>query len=162
MLIKIAKASDDIIDSGQIKNKLNCRITFKTHFTCNGSTWLIDITKTPVLLNEKGQMWLALFRVSIANAGKPGELFCYTDEGFMLSYDYKTEIWTVINIPHITKSESEVLKLSAQGYSRSNIAKLTGRSEQTIKSHIHNICKKLSRHTIDEACNAALELGILQ
>lgn len=62
---------------------------------------------------------------------------------------------------HLTPTEHEVLNYIAKGFTGPEIAKLTGKSVNTIPVHIKNIYRKLSVHNRGEAVYQAMQLGII-
>lgn len=62
---------------------------------------------------------------------------------------------------HLTPTEYEVLNYIAKGFTGPEIAKLTGKSVNTIPVHIKNIYRKLSVHNRGEAVYQAMQLGII-
>lgn len=63
--------------------------------------------------------------------------------------------------PKLTPQQYEVLDLMAQGYSNTEVAALSHRNVQTVKSHQGNIYRKLAVHTRVEATVQAVRWGLL-
>jgi DNA-binding NarL/FixJ family response regulator len=63
--------------------------------------------------------------------------------------------------PRLTPTELEVLGLIAKGFTKREIAQLTGRSVTTVPGHVRNIYRKLSVHNRSEAVYEAMHLGLL-
>jgi DNA-binding NarL/FixJ family response regulator len=61
----------------------------------------------------------------------------------------------------LTKRELEILKLAAEGYSNSQLAKMLWVTEQTVKFHLSNIYRKLNVSNRTEAARWAQVNGIL-
>ncbi|HEX7063807.1 MAG TPA: LuxR C-terminal-related transcriptional regulator [Bacillales bacterium] len=61
----------------------------------------------------------------------------------------------------LTPAEKEILKLKAKGYSRIRIADETYRSEDTVKSHIRGINRKMGTTNYKEAARMAKDFGII-
>jgi DNA-binding NarL/FixJ family response regulator len=61
----------------------------------------------------------------------------------------------------LTKRELEILKLAAEGYSNSQLAKMLWVTEQTVKFHLSNIYRKLNVSNRTEAARWAQVNGVL-
>src|ERR1035437_752068 len=59
----------------------------------------------------------------------------------------------------LTPSEREILQLLAKGASTKDVAAKTGRSPQTVDTHIHSICRKLNCSGRREAIAIATDAG---
>jgi DNA-binding NarL/FixJ family response regulator len=62
----------------------------------------------------------------------------------------------------LTRREVEILRLTAQGYSNAELAKLLWVTEQTVKFHLSNIYRKLGVSNRTEASRWAQVNGVLQ
>ena len=61
----------------------------------------------------------------------------------------------------LTKRETEILRLTAEGHSNSELAKMLWVTEQTVKFHLSNIYRKLDVSNRTEASRWALMHGLL-
>jgi DNA-binding NarL/FixJ family response regulator len=61
----------------------------------------------------------------------------------------------------LTKRETEILRLTAEGYSNSQLARMLWVTEQTVKFHLSNIYRKLDVSNRTEASRWAQRNGIL-
>jgi LuxR family maltose regulon positive regulatory protein len=61
----------------------------------------------------------------------------------------------------LTKRESEVLPLLAQGLSNKDIASALHLSNETVKKHLYRIFQKLDTHSRTETARKAMEFGLL-
>ena len=61
----------------------------------------------------------------------------------------------------LTAREWEVLRLTAKGFRNRDIARLIGRSVETVKAHLRNIMQKLGVEDRTEAVMVALQRGII-
>ena len=66
-----------------------------------------------------------------------------------------------IAVPALTKREVEILRLVAEGYSNSQLAKMLWVTEQTVKFHLSNIYRKLDVTNRTEASRWAQLHGLL-
>lgn len=64
-------------------------------------------------------------------------------------------------IPALTPSENDVIKLMCDGKSNADIADFLGISLSTVKFHVSNIFMKLNAKNRHEAIKIAAELGII-
>ncbi|NOY51566.1 MAG: response regulator transcription factor [Chlorobi bacterium] len=62
----------------------------------------------------------------------------------------------------LTKTETQVLKLLAEGNSRENACNILGLKSNTIQFHCRNIFKKIKRNKLVSVIEEAKRLGILQ
>jgi len=61
----------------------------------------------------------------------------------------------------LTPREMEVLKLTAKGLRNRDIARIIGRTEETVKAHLRNIMTKLGAADRTEAVTLALQRGMI-
>ncbi len=65
------------------------------------------------------------------------------------------------NVPDLTRRQSDVLRLLAQGYSNEEIAKRLFLSVFTVRSHVQSILEKLGVHSKVEAVSRAFRDGLI-
>jgi DNA-binding NarL/FixJ family response regulator len=65
------------------------------------------------------------------------------------------------SVPELTRRETEILKLVAEGYSNAQLARLLWVTEQTVKFHLSNIYRKLDVANRTEASRWAQLNGLL-
>jgi DNA-binding NarL/FixJ family response regulator len=66
-----------------------------------------------------------------------------------------------VDVPDLTRRELEILRLVAEGYSNSQLAKMLWVTEQTVKFHLSNIYRKLDVANRTEASRWAQVHGVL-
>jgi DNA-binding NarL/FixJ family response regulator len=66
-----------------------------------------------------------------------------------------------VDVPELTRRELEILRLVAEGYSNSQLAKMLWVTEQTVKFHLSNIYRKLDVSNRTEASRWAQVHGVL-
>ncbi len=66
-----------------------------------------------------------------------------------------------VDVPGLTRRELEILRLVAEGYSNSQLAKMLWVTEQTVKFHLSNIYRKLEVSNRTEASRWAQVHGVL-
>ena len=62
----------------------------------------------------------------------------------------------------LTRREIEVLMLTATGKTRAEAAQILSVSEETIKAHVENACRKLHAANKTHAITIAMTLGLIE
>lgn len=107
---------------------------------------------TPIFLTEKGRVWKAICVVSLSNNQKSGNIK-FTKQGSeeVWNFDMQNKTWEKSEKANLTERESEILHLSAQNFSISEIAEKMFLSADTIKFHRRKLFEKLGVSNISEA-----------
>ena len=63
--------------------------------------------------------------------------------------------------PSLTRRETEVLRLLGEGQSTAEASAALGVTDNTFRSHVRNILRKLGTHSRVEAVSAALQLRLI-
>lgn len=117
---------------------------------------LINQKLTPILLNEKNQIWLALCTLSVAPYKKKrGIIIRKEGEKTQYTYDFASNKWRTINVVNLSDIDIDVLRLSEQGLSNQEIADLLYYDINSIKFHKKQIFKQLKVTNIKEAIDYA-------
>lgn len=117
---------------------------------------LVNQKLTPIALNEKNQIWLALCTMSIApHKKRRGIIIRKAGDTHHYTYDFITKQWKTVNIVNLTKNDIDILRLSEQGFSNKEIGDILFYDVNTIKFHKKQIFSKLKVKSIKEAIDYA-------
>lgn len=117
---------------------------------------LINQKLTPIMLNDKNQIWLALCVISIApNRKRRGIIIRKEGADTQYTYDFIEHKWKTINIVKLSDIDIDILKFSEQGLSNQEIADILFYDVNSIKFHKKQIFRKLKVKSIKEAIDYA-------
>ncbi len=113
---------------------------------------LINHKLTPLALNERKQIWLALCVVTLAPKRSYGEVVIQSEKE-AVKHIYDPAICNWISIPKLflTDVDVSILRLSAQGFSNKEIADLLFYDINSIKFHKRQLFKKFGVDNTIEA-----------
>jgi len=122
----------------------------------SGKKSLINHQITPMRLTENGQLWLALCAVCLSSNTTSGNIVVTRkNSSKQWSFDRKSRKWKEVLRPKLKNVEIEVLRLSAMGYTMSEIADEVHRSQDTVKMYRKDIFEKLNVDNIAAAISYA-------
>lgn len=163
MLQEINAAGFGLYYRQEKEERLDMTIQYDFHLQyTNGRKILINHKLTPILLNENGDIWLALCVVSLSPRTTPGNVLLQKkDSPVHHAYSFESKHWK--EVPNITLSEREtdILRLSAQGYANVEIGEHLFIDANTVKFHKKNIFQKLEAENITEAIGIAANLRLI-
>lgn len=117
---------------------------------------LVNQKLTPILLNNKNQIWLALCTLSISPHKKQrGVIIRKAGADSHYTYDFCNKKWQHVNIPKLKDIDIDILKLSEQGLSNQEIADILFYDINSIKFHKKQIFNLLNVKNIKEAIDYA-------
>ncbi len=133
--------------------RLSYTISYDFHLQNNkGNTFLINHKLTPLFLTQKGKIWKAICIVSLSNNKEAGNICIYKqNENRFWHYDLKGKYWTTEEQMLLSEREREILSLSIQGYTITEVADKLFVSPATIKFHRTKLFAKLQVSNIAEA-----------
>lgn len=127
-------------------------LSYDFHMICNGKERLINQQLTPLVLNKKGYIWLALCTISLSSCKKAGNgILRKTGMRDFWAYDLKEQNWKFCKEFKLSDIEKEILRLSVQGLKVDEIAARFGKQRDHIKNYKRILFKKLNVHNISEA-----------
>ena len=147
--------------------------------TCNGTNLLREARVTSpesrcVVLTEKSDegerdaAFAAGAWAYCAKLAEPDDLVAAIRQLFSPSIYFadsrprpSQSVWAAEEPKVLTKRESEILRLTAEGHSNSELAKMLWVTEQTVKFHLSNIYRKLDVSNRTEASRWAMMHGLL-
>lgn len=117
-----------------------------------GPTLMVNQKLSTILLNEKGEMWMALCVLNLSPSEEPGNMYVkMDDELHHLHYSPRVRRWQKNQVIRLTSREREILLLSASGYSREETGKKLFIAADTVNYHKKGLYEKLGVTTITEA-----------
>ncbi|CAK7013035.1 MAG: hypothetical protein BACD_01059 [Bacteroides rodentium] len=163
MLQEINLSGFDLYYKQEKENRQDMTIQYDFHLQyANKKKILINHKLTPILLNENGDIWLALCVVSLSPRTTAGNVILQKKNAPVhYSYSFNSKHWK--EIPNITLSEREtdILRLSAQGHANNEIGEHLFIDANTVKFHKKNIFQKLEAENITEVIAIAANLRLI-
>lgn len=153
MLFEINRAGFLFAQNVPAENLLEYTLSFDFQIKQpEGKDLMINHKVTPLHLTYEGKIWLALCTVSLSSHTQIGNIEVMR-RGYNSRWKYstKTHTWKECEGVALKDYEKEVLYLSAQGYTMSEISKRMYKSIDTIKGYKRQIFEKLDVGSITEA-----------
>lgn len=153
LLLEINKAGFLFYYNLPVEDRLSYTISYDFHiFNKTRKKQLINHKLTPILLNEKGQLWLALCIVSTSTKTASREIsITNTENSIEYIYSRESGRWKEKEPIELSEREIEILRLSAQGCINKDIADIICVDINTVKYHKKNIFQQLNVRNINEA-----------
>ncbi|MDC1809045.1 helix-turn-helix transcriptional regulator [Bacteroides uniformis] len=140
----------------QDRIKYSISYDFFIYTGSNNRKILVNQKLTPILLNDKNQIWLALCTVSIAPYRKRrGIIIRKEGSETQYTYDFSTYKWNTVNVVKLTHIDIDILRLSEQGFSNQEIADILFYDVNSIKFHKKQIFSQFNVTSIKEAIDYA-------
>lgn len=162
LLIDINEAGFSFHHTIPVEERMEWYISYDFHVINNGHPILINHKLTSLAQTSDGRMWLALCVVSASTHTTAGHIEIHkagTPEYF--KYNRNTRRWVKDVMPSLTEGEKEVITLSIQGYTMTEIADRICLSIDTVKKYRQRIFEKLDVRNISEAIVAATNNKLL-
>lgn len=127
-----------MFNSMPLRERSDYTLSYNFHILCGKKKKLIHHLITPLQVSEDGQIRFVLCSISLSHRNTTGH-FVLHSMGAKSYYEYLSNEhrWKKKNIPKLSEVEREVLALSAQGYTMTDMADVLCRSVDTVKA-----CKK--------------------
>ena len=136
----------------------NFRIKHEMHETLS----LVNHQYTPLKIAPTGEVLLAVCLTSMSSNRCLGMVeITHKDRNEHWVYDRSNDSWKKTPRIVLKKEEKEVVKLSAQGYSISDMAEYMNKSFDTIKFYRKSLFRKLDADNITEAVSRAVSKRLL-
>lgn len=162
-LMEINEAGFRFYYDQPVEKRLDLSIEYNFHIrTSEKHSHLIHHKLTPVMLSEKGDIWLALCTVSLSPEKKLGEVLI-TDHTCTDRHVYSFEGRRWRKQPELILSdrEKEILQLSVKGLSNTEIGGTLFIDANTVKFHKKKLFEKLHAENITEAVGIAANLRLI-
>jgi len=156
MLLDVKKAGFAFSNSVSLEERLKLSMSYDFHIKNLDRKALYNHKLTPIQLDRKGKIWLALCVISPSMHKDAGnvEVRLQGTTGYW-KYSLTDRLWVKKNNITLTKREKEVMSLSIQGYSLKEIADRLFIGIDAVKSHRKNLFEKLGVSKISEAITAS-------
>ena len=141
MLTELNQAGFSAFNTTPHEEKLSCLMSYDFHILSGGKKLLINHKITPLVLNDLGQVWLALCTVSLSSLAE--------------------HLWIEQEEIKLKTEEKEVLVLSARGYTMKEIAEKVCKSIDTVKFYRKQVFEKLEVENITEALAFVTNYGLI-
>jgi len=125
---------------------------FRLKHKDNGSLIMINHKLSPLVLTDKGNIWMSICLVTLSIRKEPGDVhILMQDDNKRYNLNSEKKLFESFKYKKLTNREKEVLKCIAIGDNTSTIANKLGISESTVKNHKTNIFQKLNVSSSAEA-----------
>lgn len=143
-------------------NRLKYTISYDFHLLRDRKKILVNHKLTPIKLNKYNQIWLAVCMVSLAPRGVKGETIITNSEtNHKYILNERSFKWHKTASQFFSDKEIEILRLSAQGFSNSEIGTQIFLDMNTIKFYKKRIYLKMKARNISEAIAYAMTNNII-
>lgn len=170
MLLEINRAGFEEFSRIDVAEKMDFVISYDFHFIQNGCSRMVNHRLTPLELNSKGQLWLALCSFSLSPRKDFGNVRMWrvteSSNGIVSNHDVREYSladgkWHDSVPVVLTETEQNLLVMSAQGYTTEEIADRLFRSVDTMKYHRKKLFRKLGVETICAALAAVMSCIVM-
>lgn len=170
MLHEINRAGFKEFSRIDVADKMDFVISYDFHFIQNGRSRMVNHRLTPLELNAKGQLWLALCSFTLSPRKDFGNVRMWraTESGNGIvgnrdvrEYSLADGKWHDSTPIVLTETEQNLLMMSAQGYTTEEIADRLFRSVDTMKYHRKKLFRKLGVETISEALATVMSSNVM-
>ncbi len=162
-LMEINEAGFRFYYDQPVEKRLDLSIEYNFHIrTSERHSHLIHHKLPPILLSDKGDIWLALCTVSLSPEKNIGEVVI-SDHTCTDRYIYSFEGRRWKKQPELILSdrEREILQLSVKGLSNTEIGETLFIDANTVKFHKKKLFEKLHAENITEAVGIAANLRLI-
>lgn len=164
LLLEVNVAGFQFLKDIDVEELRDYTISYDFHIINKGSNKkrLVNHQITPLRLTEDGKVWLALCAASISSSNESGNIFMSKNKSKKhWHYNRTTKKWKEMPRPALKEVEMEVLKLSAMGFTMSEITDEVNRSFDTVKAYRKSLFEKLGVDNIVEAINLAMNQRLI-
>lgn len=170
MLLEINRAGFEEFSRIDVSEKMDFVISYDFHFMQNGRSRMVNHRLTPLALNSKGQLWLALASFSLSPRKHFGNVRMWrvTENGNGIvgnrdvrEYSLADGKWHTCAPISLTDTEQALLMMSAQGYTTEEIASRLFRTVDTMKYHRKKLFRKLGVESISEALATVMSSNVM-
>lgn len=162
MLLEINKKGFELYNEIPYNERLDYTISYDFHLKNGRKQTLVNHKLTPIKLDSDGRVWLALCTISLSARNSAGHIVVKKTGGDTY-YEYLIDKHKWVQKKEITLSETEhdMLSLSTQGYTITEIADKLCKSVDGVKQCRRNLFAHLGVKNITEALFYASNYGLL-
>lgn len=152
LLIEINKKALDFFYKIPLSERLNYCLSFDLNIVNVEKKNLAHHSITPISLTNEGNIKYALYAITIASNKDSGNVFI-KKAGSKIQYEYSivNHEWIRQVCASLSPMEKDIIKLSAQGHTATNIADKLCKSVDTVKATKRELFHKLKVRNITEA-----------
>ena len=163
MLFEINEAGFNFYNKLPVDKRLDYIIEYDFHICpSDGHTQLIHHKLAPMLLDRKGNLWLALCTVSLSPSKDVGNVIISNKENTeRFRYSFEGKRWHKQPDITLTERETDILRLSVKGFSNNEIAECLFIDVNTVKFHKKSLFSKLKAKNITEAIGIASNMRLI-
>ena len=162
MLSEINEVGFKRFNAMPLQERDRCFMSYDFHIINDNNRYLVNHKITPFALAENGRAWLALCVVSLSPHNSPGHVeFRRKGQSVYWEYDLVAHQWQERLTLTLRPQEKQVLILSAQGYTVSQIANKMCRAVDTVKTYKRALFERLGVRSITEALTVATNQGLI-
>ncbi|MFI3298055.1 MAG: helix-turn-helix transcriptional regulator [bacterium] len=162
MLLEINKAGFDFFDNLPVEERKKWIINYDFNILNGRHKRLINHTITPIYLTKEGRIWLGLCTIALSANNKPGNIMMKKiGSNTHNEYSLSTHEWNKKQEKELSQDEKNMLILSAQGYTMTEISEMMYKSIDSIKYYKRRIFEKFNVKNITEALAYAINYKML-
>lgn len=162
MILEVKEKGFEFFEKIPIEERTDWSITCDFHILNGNHPRLINHTLTPILLSKEGRIWLGLCMISLSARNAPGNIIVKKmNDNNYFEYSLSTHDWTKKEVAKLSRDERDVLILSAQGYTMSEISERIFKSVDTVKSYKRKIFEKFDVNNIAGALVYAINYKLI-
>lgn len=157
LVLEINASSIKFFDRIPKEERTHYSLSYDFHMVNEEKTILFHHCATPILLTKEGKIWLSLCTLSPSTRKKSGQARIHKN-GASLFYEYNFSMhqWEEKNMIQLSEYEREVLLLSLQGHTMTEISAHLCKSIDSVKSYKRTLFAKLRVKNISEALAYAI------
>ncbi len=160
MLTEIAQAGLARAAEMNAAQLMSSRLTYHLRLETAGTPVMTRHSLTPLTLTGDGRPWLLVGYAAPSTFAESGHVVWYrgSDETTCM-YDLRQRCWHMMRVDPLSSRQRGILRLAAQGMSRTEIAAILSLTPDTIKYHSRELQKRLNVKSMTEALTAAFGGG---
>lgn len=152
MLKEINKKGFDLFETIPVGERNEYTMQYDFHITNERKFHMVHHTLTPLTLAKDGKIWLALCTISMSSRSSYGHIVMKRENSkTYFEYDLERHRWAERTAITLSEMERNILWLSTQGFTMTEIADKLFKSIDTIKSCKRNLFARLGTKNIAEA-----------
>jgi DNA-binding CsgD family transcriptional regulator len=161
-LLEINQAGFEFLAKIPVEDRLKVLFSCYLHIRNGNRTVLVNHKSAPMALSPDGNLWLTCCTVSLASKKEfdHAEARIAGKDGYW-TYSLQSHQWTKKDGIALNNREKEILLLSAQGYTMSEITEHLHIGVDAIKSHKQKLFKKLGANNMPEALSIIISYQML-
>ena len=162
LLLKMRSAVLSFFNTTEYTNRLDYTVSYNFHVNIGDKSILINHKHTPIKLDKKGNVWLALCAISLSSHDSCGHILINrsgTNESWECLPD--STRWVKVKNIELNDKEKEIIALSIQGYTMAEISTKLFICLDTVKFHKKTLFEKMDVKNISEAIIFAMNYKLL-